>query len=112
MENVLLELKNAEIIDFKCDNYAYGGCKTCDYGSEYINDFEIITTNYIIECKISDMYGYPIEVDFFIKFFCKNLNLLKQKTEEEFIEFLKNELNKLHDEKGLYYENKIEIKKH
>lgn len=95
---MLCNLKNAVVEDFETDNYNYGGCVTCDYGSEYINECTIATTNHRIEIKVVNMYEYQINVDFWVKLFCCNAQKILELTEDEFIEFLYESLGVIREE--------------
>lgn len=101
MNKILCELKNAAIIKLTTDTEYHPGCETCDYGSEYINLSNIETTNYNIHIEVNDMFDYAMSEDFWIKFFCQNANMFASFTEEQFIDFLKEEINKK-------YKNEIE----
>ena len=36
-EKLLLQFVDGGIVDIKQDNWSSPGCKTCDYGSSYVN---------------------------------------------------------------------------
>lgn len=38
----LLQLKDGYLLNIESDEESYGGCPTCDYGSEYINTLTLI----------------------------------------------------------------------
>ena len=80
-----------KIISYYDDSYHYDGCPTCDYGSEYINDIVINTTNYIISVKLNQMYEYAFSVGAAIKIFAVDLRSM---TEKEFIEYIDSEFLK------------------
>ena len=88
----LCKLKDAKVIDFETDEFGYGGCETCDYGSMYTNKCVIRTTNYVIDIEVSDMYEYAMSADYWVKFFCKNVLKFEEMTEDEFIDFTKKKL--------------------
>lgn len=80
-----------KIIDYTDDSYYYGGCPTCDYGSEYINDITIRTTNYTVRATFNQMYEYAFSANEAIKIFAVDLRSMN---EEEFIAHIDSELHK------------------
>lgn len=38
---MLVELTDGGILDISSDTWSYNGCETCDYGSEYVNEYII-----------------------------------------------------------------------
>ena len=80
---------------FDCDGTSYSGCPTCDYGSEYINDIYISTTNFNISIELNQMYEYAFSASEAISMFC-NADL-KSMTEKEFIDFLDKEFHEFGD---------------
>lgn len=80
-----------KIIDYSDDSYHYGGCPTCDYGSEYINDIMIRTTNHTIHAVFNQMYEYAFSATEAIKVFAADLRSMN---EEEFIEHIDSEFHK------------------
>lgn len=91
-KDIICELKDGYVLNFTTEQYSYGGCETCDYGSEYINECSIITSNNDIKITVNEMYEYAITSDFWVKFFCKNVINFLQMTEEEFICFVKEKI--------------------
>lgn len=102
MAELNIKLKNAELLSYTDDSTYYSGCPTCDCGSEYINDIQIITTNYIIDISITQMYSYAISQGDVIKIFATNLSAM---TEEEFVEYVEKSFKNIVDN-----DKKIEIK--
>lgn len=80
-----------KIINYSDDSYHYEGCPTCDYGSEYINNIMISTTNYIISAKFNQMYEYAFSAGAAIKIFAADLRSM---TEKEFIEYIDSKFHK------------------
>lgn len=73
------------------DTYKYGGCPTCDYGSEYINELSIRTTNYCINIELNQMYEYAFSTADAIQMFAINLGVM---SERDFINYIKAEFEK------------------
>ena len=80
-----------ELICYNDDSYHYGGCPTCNYGSEYINDITIDTTTYRIEATFNQMYEYAFTTSDAIKIFAVNLGGM---TEDEFIKYIDEAFHK------------------
>ena len=74
-----------ELLGLDEDHYSYGGCPTCDYGSEYINEITLYTTNYIIETVFNQMYEYTFSVSDGIRILAVDLGSM---TESEFIQYI------------------------
>ena len=78
--------------DMICDNE---GCPTCGFGGHYTNDIEIELSKGILKISLGEMYSYCIPTcSDIMKIFTTNNDKIKNMTEEEFIIFLKAELNK------------------
>lgn len=89
---MLIEMIDGGIKDIHTDTESYGGCETCDYGSEYINEFTIYLTTGNIDFKVSQMYDYALSEGFMMKLFLSNVDNIKQMTELEFFNWLKAKL--------------------
>lgn len=75
-----------KFISYRDDSYYHDGCPTCDYGSSYINELTIRTTNHIMEITVDQMYEYAINTATVICVFATNI---KEMTEKEFLDYLK-----------------------
>lgn len=85
----LLNIKFAdgnELVSYNDDTYHWDGCPTCDYGSKYVNDISIMTTNYSIEIELSQMYEYTFSTADAIKIFAINMHNM---SEIEFLGYVK-----------------------
>jgi len=81
------------IDDIVQDSY---GCPTCGYGGHYTNNMEIELSKNILEIEFGGMYTWDIpSYSDIMKIFTANNDEIKDMTEEEFIDFLKLELDKL-----------------
>lgn len=83
-----LDIKFADgntLIDLDEGSYSYGGCPTCDYGSEYINEITLYTTHYIIEAVFNQMYRYAFSIADAIKILAVDLGSM---TETEFVQHI------------------------
>lgn len=74
MNDVLIALKDGGILDVISDSESYGGCPTCDYGSNYIRSFDVSFVNHpTLKFGVSAMYAYALSEDFVIKLFTRNV---------------------------------------
>lgn len=80
-----------KIVSYEDDSYHYDGCPTCDFGSEYINEITICTTNHTIRIVFNQMYEYAFSMAEAIRIFATDL---KGMTEEEFIKYIDSEFHK------------------
>lgn len=92
----LLNIKFAdgnELVSYNDDSSYYPGCPTCDYGSQYINDIDITTTNYYIEIVFRQSYQYAFSVGKAIQIFatCD----YKTITEQGFLEYIKRAFHEI-----------------
>ena len=98
-----------QFISFDDDTEYIAGCETCDYGSEYINTFSFYTTNYTVNVEFNQMYSYSVSVGDILKILVVELCKF---TEEEFIEYIKNSIENLGEEKATqHYRNENPLKK-
>lgn len=95
---MLLELKDGGILNIESDLEFWSGCDTCDYGSRYINYFDVELTNKIIKVEVDQMYEYAMSEGQMMKIILSNVDSIKLMTENEFIKWLKIELEKEVDE--------------
>lgn len=85
---MLLKLKDGRIERFKDDSYHYGGCPTCDYGSEYITEVDITLTKYKIHIETNQMYNYALSVGDMMRILLGNVDEIREMTEQEFTVWL------------------------
>ena len=94
-----LGIKLADGNEFLCYNdstYHYDGCPTCDYGSKYINDIDIETTNYSVHVEFNQMYEYAFDIATAIKMFAVDLGSM---SENEFIKYIEEKFNEVQEPK-------------
>ena len=89
---MLLELKNGGIVSIDDESCHYSGCPTCDYGSEYINDFWITLTKYKVWAQTNRMYRYAFSAGDMMRILLGNIKIIIEMTEEDFIEFFKAQI--------------------
>ncbi len=86
---MLLKLADGGIENIKTDEERYPGCPTCDYGSQCINDVEVILTKHIIRASFNKMYGYLLSSGDLMQMILPNVDAIQKMTESEFIEWLR-----------------------
>lgn len=89
---MLVELTNGGILDISSDTWSYDGCETCDYGSEYVNEYIIKMSKGVLVVTIEQMYDYALTEGFMMTTMLGNIDKIKTMTEREFIEWLKKEV--------------------
>lgn len=106
MEEINLKLGDFEITKYGSDEEFYGGCPTCEYGSEYINHvcLEILLNNSIkrivhIETNRKYEHSTILSVGNMIKFLC---NLEKTINYNDFLIKLYETFNNEKDESCRY----------
>lgn len=92
MNEMLIKMVDGGLVNYEDDHYFYGGCPTCDYGSEYINEIDITLTHYKLHIKTNQMYEYALSEGQMIKLFLNEYNAIQTMTENEFIEWFKKKL--------------------
>lgn len=90
----MLELKDCRILDIKTDNYFSSGCETCDYGSEYTREIDLVLDNgKTLEFRISQGYDYcDYSYGDLMKFILNGVEEFKTKTIYEFEDMLINSI--------------------
>lgn len=96
---MLIKMVDGGIVNYADDHYAYHGCPTCDYGSEYINEIDITLVHHTIHVKTNQMYEYVLSEGQMVKLFLTEYNTIQTMTEKEFIDWFKAKLIDIaHDE--------------
>lgn len=96
---MLIKMTDGGLINYEDDCYNYGGRPTCDYGSEYINEIDIILTQYKIHIKTNQMYEYVLSEGQMMRLFLSEYNTIQTMTEKEFVDWFKEKLCEItHDE--------------
>lgn len=97
MNKYLIEMADGGIIDIcddmECDEYGY---PTCGFNGHYTNHMKITLEKNILEIEFGGMYTFDIpDYSDIMKIFTQNNDNIKNMTEEEFVDFLKEELDNL-----------------
>lgn len=94
-----------EFIYYNDDTEHYPGCETCDYGSEYINNIYIETTNYKVDIVFNQMYEYAFSTSDAIRIFATVK--LSDMTEREFIDHLEYSFRGMDGLQEFTYKRKV-----
>lgn len=91
---MILELQDGDIVNIENDRDYWSGCETCDYGSRYVNYFDLELSKIRIKIEASEMYEYPFSEGHMMKVLLGNIDTIKGMAEQEFADWLKVELEK------------------
>ena len=95
MNEMLIKMVDGGLVNYNDNSYCYAGCPTCDYGSEYINEINIVLTQYKIHIKLNQMYEYVLSEGQMIKLFLSEYNTIQTMTEREFADWFKEKLREI-----------------
>lgn len=87
--DVLLKMVDGGILDVRSDLEYYEGCPTCNYGSSYINEYDIDLVTSHVHIEVSQMYEYLLSEGDMMKLLLSNVDEIKQMTESAFTDWLK-----------------------
>ena len=105
----LVELQDGAILNIITDEESYDGCDTCDYGSRYINNIEVVFSHHSLKIKVDKMYEFAISSNHLIKLFLQNLDMIKSMTEEECEKWIAAHFRKMMNESPSYDHMKVEF---
>lgn len=89
----LLSLTDGGIVDIVSDqDYSSGGCDTCDYGAEYVSEYDFKLTTGTICIRASSSYDYPLSEGYMMKTMLSNANFISTLSEKAFYDWLKAKL--------------------
>jgi hypothetical protein len=95
---MLIKMVDGGLVNYEDDSYSYGGCPTCNYGSEYITEIDLTLTKYKVHIRTNKMYEYVISEGDMMKIFLSNYEEITTLTEKEFLDWFKIQIMKLADE--------------
>ena len=96
---MLIKMIDGGLVNYEDDCYSYGGCPTCDYGSQYINEIDITLTKYRIRVETNQMYEYVLSEGQMMKLFLSEYNTIQTMKEKDFIDWFKEKLCEItHDD--------------
>ena len=109
MDKLLIAMIDGGMVNYDDDSYSYGGCPTCDYGSQYITEIDITLTHYKITVKTNKMYEYVISEGDMMKLLLSEYTTIQSMTEKEFTDWFKNKLLEIADEDELETYDVVEL---
>jgi len=92
MTKYLLPLIDGGIVKIETDSEYSPGCETCDYGSLYINDFNVLLSTGNIYVRAENMYEYALSEGYLMELILPNTDLIKGMTERGFFEWVEESL--------------------
>lgn len=98
----LLKLKDEVLLEVYTDYDDEEGCETCDYGSCYSTEVELLFKNHTIEIHTSAMYEHCLSEGGLMRILLEGVTNSKNKTFVEFADWLKKELE---DECDIQFED-------
>lgn len=90
---MLLELNGGGIKNIYTDTNEFPGCETCDWGSQYINEYTIEMFSGNLTIKAEQMYEYPLSEGYMMETLLPNLEIIKKMTEDEFSKWIEDKIN-------------------
>jgi len=91
---MLIKLIDGGLLEIESDTWSERGCDTCDYGSSYVNKFEVELTSGKIYIEIDNMYEYAMSEGSMMEIMLKNIEDIKTMNESDFVEWLKVKIEK------------------
>ena len=89
MSESLLTLQDGFVFNFSEKSYIEDhGCGTCGYGSEYIRDLFVTTSQGKWQFETKNTYEYLVPRDFILTAILKNIETFKSMTVTQFIVWL------------------------
>ncbi len=88
MKKNLIDLKDGAIKSIEYDSWSTRGCETCDYGSNYVNEYDFVLSNGRVHIDVNNMYEYAFSEGDMMKILLTNADNIKELTEKEFINWI------------------------
>lgn len=95
---MLFQLIDGGIKQILSDTESWGGCETCDWGSQYINEFTIEMTTGTIDIKVDTMYEFALSEGAMMEIILPNIDHIKTLTEFQFFDWIKNKVKETANE--------------
>lgn len=95
MKDCLIKMMDGALVSYK-DDFDYTlSCSTCNYGSEYITEIDIVLTMYKVHAKINSMYNYILSEGQMMTLFIREYKSIEKMTEAEFTVWFKQQLQEI-----------------
>lgn len=110
---MVIKLKDGGVIGFTTDRSYNGGCPTCHYNEMYEHFFEIEMTKGKASITVEESTEYNLCLGEFIQILTTNIESIQKQTEQEFIDWLWDQIrvkNPYKTEYGRYISVKGELK--
>lgn len=89
-KKIIMPLADGGIVDVRYETEDYPGCETCDYGSQYIDEFSIVMTKCTIRVYLNTEYEHTVSEGWLTRTL---LGMDRDLTEERFAEALREAIN-------------------
>ena len=103
---MLVELQDGGIEEIFADSFGMSGCETCNYGSEYTNEYTIQMTKGTLDIKVNQEYEYALSDGDMMKLMLQKVEEIKALTEDEFVKWIEDAVGNLLEEKGISFYDK------
>jgi len=103
---MLVELQDGGIEEIYADSFGMSGCETCNYGSEYTNEYTIQMTKGTLDIKVNQEYKYALSDGDMMKLMLQKVEEIKVLTEDEFVKWIEEAVGSLVEEKNNGYDYK------
>ena len=88
-EKELIKFTDGALINVEYENDFMQGCPTCDYGSNYINEYTFVfKDNKRLEIKVNNMYRYCFSEGDMLHILLPNVDYITTLSEKEFCDWL------------------------
>lgn len=91
---MLVKLQDGGIKEIHADTWSSGGCITCDWGSQYVNEYDIKMTTGRIKIRVEQMYSYELTEGFMMELLLTNIDEIRGYTEREFYVWVRDAIKK------------------
>lgn len=81
---MLLKLVDGAILEIEADKDYTSGCETCDWGSQYVNEYTIYMETGTLYIEASQEYTYPLSEGYMMGLMLNNVEVIKAMTETAF----------------------------
>lgn len=90
---MLVKMLDGGILEVNYDSDFTDGCDTCNYGSEYTQEYFFKLTKGTIHYKASEMYENPFSEGEMMELILSNVDLIKEMSEDGFYNWLDKKLD-------------------
>ena len=101
----LIKLTDGALINVKYEDDYIAGCPTCDWGSEYINNYTFVfSDDERLEVEVNNMYEYAFSVGDMMHILLSNIDFIKIMSKTEFCDWIVSVIKKGNQNESGYTE--------